>query len=307
MTIYTSSESSISALATDLAVLRACYDAGDFQCIVDRSIALLTEPLNQEDRFKVLLWKSVAESELGRYTEGSETLRLAGLLLDGMSGSNKAKFHGQRALFSSKRKDTDAALVDLAAAKFWAQEAGDKEAEARARNNLAKQYSDAGRVDEALQEVAAAIQFAEGHGDYLLLARFYDLKAGILVTHHRYAEAVSWGEKAVRLLGSHPVAIEARATLGRALISIGGEYLDSDDPLANFRARRSAQDLLATPLTKDLLQQALERSAGNIRTAAASLNLNHSAVRKAMKKHGLTHLQTRRHDRKYFKSVIIVK
>lgn len=243
-----------------------------------------------EKRFSAYLLMACAEWRKGWAKQSLQTLGKASALFDAVTPRLKGRFHGQRAVVHSRLKNPDAALMDLVAAKFWAEEAGDDEEIAIARNNLSKQYSDAGRFEEAITEIDAAISYAQRHGGGLLLGQFYDMKAQVFVNAGKFVDALSLCRKAIELLNDHPSETEARETYGRALIGLGAEYLThAEDPVSTFRAKRHAADLVSEPLTKDLIALALEQSNGNILNAAERLGVYHSALLKAIKKCGIRH------------------
>lgn len=268
---------------------RACFDLGDYDEAIATAKAMLPSLTRTLDRFRALHLIACSEGQKGWYKQSLRTLNLVETLYDDLPAASKSRVHGQRAFIYSKLKESDKALSDLEAAKFWAEESGDSESLARARNNLAKQYSDAGRFDEALIEVNAAIGFAQTHGDEVLLGQFYDNKAQVFVSQGCFSEALEFTEKAMFLLEAHPSGIEARETHGRALIGLGVTYLTHDDPVDAFRAKRHAADLISEPLTKDLIMLALEQSNGNVLNAASRLGVYHSALLKAMKNNGVPH------------------
>lgn len=272
-----------------LEMARARFDSGDYEEAIALARSTLSSLSRKQDRFKALHLIACSEGQKGWYKQSLRTLALVGELVDDLPAITRARFHGQRAFVHSKLKEVNEALIDLEAAKFWAEESGDAESIARARNNLSKQYSDAGRFDEALTEVNAAIEFALGHTDKVLLGQFYDMKAQILISRGQFSEALECSEAAMELQSGHPSAIEARETHGRALIGLGASYLTQDDPVATFRARRNALDLIPAALTNELIKLALEQSNGNVLNAASRLGIYHSALLKAMKNNGIPH------------------
>lgn len=272
-----------------LEMARACFDLGDYDEAIALAKAMLPSLTRTPDKFRALHLIACAEGQKGWYKQSLRTLNLVEKLYDDLPAASKSRFHGQRAFIHSKLKESDKALNDLQSAKFWAEESGDSESLARARNNLAKQYSDADRFDEALIEVTAAIEFAQTHGDEVLLGQFYDNKAQVLVRQGIFLEALDLTEKAMFLLEAHPSGTEARETHARALIGLGVAYLTQDDPVSAFRAKRGAADFISEPLTKDLIMLALEQSNGNVLNAASRLGIYHSALLKAMKNNGVPH------------------
>lgn len=272
---------------------RACFDLGDDDEVIITIRAALPSLTDPQERFKAYLLMACSEWRKGWVKQSLQTLSKAAPLFDKMPPKLKGRYHGQRAVVHSRLKKRDAALMDLEAAKFWAEQAGDEEEIAIARNNLSKQYSDAGRFEEAITEVDAAIGFARACSDNRLLGQFYDMKAQILVKQERFEEALEFSEKAMFLLESHPTVTEARETHGRALIGLGASYLVQDDPVATVKARRSAAELIPTHVDKEVIQLALERSNGNVLGAAEDLGVYHSHLLKVSRKYNLPH-ETRR-------------
>lgn len=266
---------------------RACFDSGDDDEVIGLIRTALPSITESEGRFKALLLMACSEWRKGWAKQSLQTLGKASALFDEMSPRLKGRFHGQRAVAHSRLKNHDAAVVDLESAKFWAQVANDQEEIAIARNSLAKQYSNAGRFDEAISEVDAAIEFARHRQDEPLLGQFCDMKAQILVKAKRFEEALRFSERAMSLLESHPALTEARETHGRALIGLGATYLAQDDPIASLSARRRAAELLPTTIDKESLELALERANGNVLSAADDLGVSHSHLLNSIKKHGL--------------------
>jgi tetratricopeptide (TPR) repeat protein len=258
---------------------RACFDLGDY----DEAIRLARATLpatDTDDRFAALQLIACAQARRGFFKQSLETLAAIGPLVDDLPPESKAKFFGQRAFAQSKLGHSGAALIDLEAARYWAEESEDQESVARARNNLAQQYKEAGRFDEALVEVGAAIEFAETFGDEILLGDLCDMKAQVMVDAGRYREATEFSERAITLLVDHPSLTEARATYGRALIGLGATYLEQEDPVATFAAKRRASDLVKCNLDQEIVHLALERSNGHVSKAANSLNVSHKAIQK---------------------------
>lgn len=283
----------------DLETARALFAVGDY----DDVLALVTPIIddsgtNPADKCSALRLQACVETERKQYGESLETLAKAGHLIDEVSPDMRAKFFGQRGLAKRNLGNIDAALVDYAAARHWACEAGDKHTEAGVRNNLAKIYSDVGRFEEAIIEVDIAIQIALRLQDDISLGRYYDLKAQILSGKKFYAESLGCSKKALALLvglpGSHPALIEARVTHGRILIALGGTYLEQPDPIGTYCAMRDAAKLLPTALDKATLRLALSRSGGHVLGAAKLLHIRHSALSRAIEKQGLDRQPKRR-------------
>lgn len=266
---------------------RACFDLGDDDEVIRLIRVALPSFTDPAERFKALLLMACAEWRKGWAKQSLHTLSKAEPLFEEMAPRLKGRFHGQRAVAHSKLKHNDAALMDLEWAKFWAEQANDHEEVAIARNNLAKQYGVAGRIEEAIEEVNAAINYARAKQDDHLLGQFYDMKAQILVNNNQFVEALRFSEMAMRLLDAHPALAEARETHGRALIGLGATYLNQDDPIASLKARRRAAELLPTTVDKEIIQLALKRTDGNALSAADDLGVYHSHLLNAIKKHKL--------------------
>lgn len=286
------------SLSLNLEVARSCFAAGDYADANAAADSVLSEHgLSDEHRIGALMMKACVYSQTGRDADCLEILRILGPQIDNAPAKQRAHFYGQRAYMNVKSGCVDAALVDYEAARFFAREAGDDLAEARIRNNLAKQYSNVGKFDEAITEVDAAIVCAKRLSDETLLGNFYDQKAQILSAHQHYAEALRFSERAISLLKDHPTLLEARATHGRALIALGASFLGEPETVEGFCVRRAAAKSIQVSLTPKLIQYALSRSNGHVLKAADLLHVRHSALIRAIEKHGLQR-QPKRHRRK---------
>lgn len=280
--------SSINNSNTDLAVVRTLFTSGQYEQVIEAARPLCQNAsLDIETRFASYLLIASAESELGYYSESLETLKAAGPLLDNALPRQKASFYGQRAHVNAKLKKKDSPLVDYEAARFWAQEAGDQVVEARVRNNLAKRYSEIGRIVEAIAEVDAAIKIAVRLQDDHLLGRFYDQKAQVLLDDRRFVESIACSKKALMLLEGHPALTEARTTHGRALIALGVSFLPEPKTIEDFCIRRDAAKSLQVALTPDVIKRALKGSGGHVLKAAEVLNVSHPVLIRSIEKHGI--------------------
>lgn len=273
-------------ICAELEMARACFDLGDYRETVSIAKATLPSLVEPEKRFTAFQLIACSQWRQGLYRQSLDTLAEIGPLVDDLPPALMAKFFGQRALAYSKLGNSDAALMDLENARYWSEECGDQQSLARARNNLAKQYKEAGRFDEALAEVNFAIEFAEGFGDEILLGELCDMKAQVLVDARHYSAAAELSERALTLLGNHPSLTEARETYGRALIGLGVTYLEQKDPIATFAARRRASEMIRCTLDENIVHLALERSNGRVSKAAELVGVHHEAMAKAAKKYG---------------------
>lgn len=281
-------ENTSSTKSGALEIGRALFTNGDYKetiSVVEQII--LGDGVDVESRFAAYLLKASSQSELGCYLASLETLRDAGPFLDDATARQKASFFGQRAHVNIKLNRDNGPLVDYEAARHWAQEADDELIEARVRNNLARVYSKSDRFVDAIVEVDAAIRIVTRLNDQINLGRFYDQKAQILLDHDHYAESVACGKKALGFLGDHPAALEARLTLGRALIKLGATYLEQPDPLDTFCAKRDAAKSIQVKLSPDLASMALRRSNGHVVQAAKFLGIRHYALTKIAARHSI--------------------
>jgi len=280
----------------DLELARNLFHAGDYHDAESAVDAVLDGPVISGDaKFAALLLKASIYSETNRLNGSLEVLKSAGPLLDAAPASQKARFYGQRAHVRVKLGHTDGPLVDYEAARFWAQEAGDKFSEASIRNNLAKRYGDSGRIEEALKESDAAIMMILELDQEIYLGRFYDQRAQILNDRGMFSEALQFSEQAIRLLEGHPAFPEASDTHARALRGVGTAYLNRLDPITRFRVSRTICKSLDIPLDPEIIQMAMERSDGNVYRAAILLDIKHPSLLESIKRHGLQDLQHRRH------------
>lgn len=289
-----------------LAVLgeaRALYDCGAFAEAVDAAKTIYQDSEDNEMRFRAILLASSGESEQRHYATALKTLQLADPLLDEARPVWKANYFCQRAHLKVRLnpKVVDCAVIDYQAAIFYAQEADDSRVEARARNNLARRHSKANRFDDAIREVDAAIRIADRLGERVELGRFYDQKAQILIDHRHFAEATRFSERAISLLNDHPSQSEARTTYGLALVALGAEFLEQEDPIDTFTSKRQAVKYVSMSLDASLIQLALDRASGNISHASDLLHVKHTSLLELIKKFKLTRSPVRRRGRTYNK------
>ena len=289
------------SIGQDVDVARALFDRGDYR----EAYALAMKTYEQADhvdvKIRALLTASASRSEQRKYSDALATLDLASPIVDEAAPAQKAKFFGQRAYLHTKLKDDENVLIDYEAARLHAQEAGDKVIEAQIRNNLAGCYRRLRRFEESIAESDAAIDITRHTGDRLWLARFYDQKAQTLIAMARGAEAVTLSRKAVDMLGDHPSSAEARITHGRALIVLGASYLEMDDPVETFGAKRRAVKLIDHAPTPELMQLALDRVDGHVAPAAQLLGISYPTLIQSIERHGLKRQQPLRRG----KSVLV--
>lgn len=259
----------------------------------DHSEALIAADA-ESDSSKGLLLKACALCEVGRF---SDCIDLLGRIedLDLREPTFKHSFYHQRARAASKMGRTDAALIDYEAAKYWAAKSGDPLREANARNNLAKLYAEAGRIDEALVECHAAINTAERLNEQGLLGRYLDQKAQIFIVAGQFSNAVNVADRATRILEQHgnpSTLAEARMTCGKAHVLLGASYLDTLDPVDRCREGKAVG--LNRQITEDLVQMALARTNGHVYQAAKLLGAPHASVIRITQSKKLDRIPTRR-------------
>lgn len=289
MTTIASNSRSHDAVAVSpvLDAARMLFMSGDFADAI-REAAPLTPPGNSTPiRIAAALLQASAESELKLYSASRSTLEAIAPLIEYGSAHQQAHFYGQRAHLHRKIGSLDAALTDYEGARVWALASEDDSTIARVRNNLAKIYSELGRFDEAVKESDLAIAIARRRGEDELLGRYYDQRAQVLVDMRDYPEALKYSEKAMDLLRDSPSLAEARNTHGRALISLGGLFLETDDPLETFKAKHDAVKIIQVTLNKELVGIALEKSHGKVLPAATLLGVRHSAIVKFTKSNAM--------------------
>jgi len=276
------------------------FDGRHDEALIEAEVLCLSpEPL---ERLSGLLLKACIQAERNEFSESLDTLKIAGPLIDAAPARSKAAFHGQRAFNRVKIGRKNPALVDYEAARFWASEANDELSQVSISNNLAKVYSDVGRYENAISESDRAIQLARKLNERIYLGRCYDQRAQILNDHKLYVEAVRWSEKALALLGAHPASAEARLTHGRALIGVGESYLDSPDPVEDFRVRREIVNSIHVSLSPELINLALERCEGNIKRTAQFLRVKHQSLQGSINR-----FELRPHQKRHVKRSIIAK
>lgn len=290
----------LTAPPTKVDIARSHYFAGEYDAAINEAEILIASS-EVTERVGGLLLKACIQSERNQFSECLATLKIAGPLIDQVPAKSKAAFHGQRAYVRVKigrRKD---ALVDYEAARFYAQESGDRLAEATVRNNLARVYSQCKRFDDAIAESDNAITMFRALNERIYLGRAYDQRAQIFNDNGFYSEAVRWSEKALSVLGSHPASAEARMTHGAALIGLGETYLDHPDPVENFRTRRALVNSINTSLDPGTIQIALDRCEGNILRASVLLNVKHQSLQGAVNRFKLKSSQSRQVRRSLIK------
>jgi tetratricopeptide (TPR) repeat protein len=293
VTTTTEITNTLSASALDAA--RALFAAGDYGEALEMANQIeADENASFEAQFGAKILKASIYSETDRAIECVATLELAAPIVDEAPARLKASFYGQRAYVAANAGRFDDAVVDYEGARTYAHESGDLVVEARVRNNLARQYSRVGKFDDAITESDAAISIMLSRGDDLLLGRFYDQRAWILLEHTHFSEALRFSENALAMLAHHPSITEARATHGRILIALGASYLEQPDRIETFRARRAAEKSIAVSLDAEIVELALRKSGGQIVKASALLNVRHSALIRAIKKFHLERKPSRR-------------
>lgn len=279
----------------ELEMARALFAVGD-----DDDVLRIVLPICERDdghpidRLGALQLKACVEWRRHEYTQSLETLKRAGTLVDDAPLDLRGKFFGQRALVYRSLNQIDGALVDYEAARECANDCGDATTEATIRNNVAVVYSDAGRTDEALLEIDAAIKtFTRLHDD-VNLGYCYDTRAQVLIGVHRYVEALTCTKRAISLLANHPAGVGARSTHGLAMIGVGVSCLEAPKTIEQFRQRRAAARSIHVELDRELLKVALKRANGHVLGAAKLLHVSHSAIIGLIKKHGLERVPQRR-------------
>lgn len=284
-------------IGQDVVVARALYDRGDYQDAYVLSMRVFEDSAESDVKVRALLTASSCRAEQKKYADALAVLDRGSLLVDDVAPVQKAKFFGQRAFLHTKLKDDANVLIDYEAARTYAQAAADKVLEGQIRNNLAGCYRRMGRLEESIIESDAAIDIVRRSGDRLWLARFYDQKAQTLIEMENYAEAVTISRKAVDMLGDHPSSVEARATHGRALIALGASYLETDDPVESFGAKRRAAKLIDKAPSRELMQLALDRVGGRVAPAAQLLGISYPTLIESIERHGLTRQKPYRRGR----------
>lgn len=284
-------------IGSDIDVARALYDRGDYKEAHALAMRIFADHESVEVKLRALLTASACRSEQKRYADALTTLNLGGELLDDVGPVQKAKFFGQRAYLHTQLKDDENVLIDYAAARMYAEAAGDKVIEAQARNNMAGCYRRLKRYEESIAESDAAINVVRRSGDRLWLARFYDQKAQTLLEMVRYEDAAALSRKAVEMLGDHPSGFEARMTYGRALILLGAYYLETDDPVETFCSKRQAARSIDEPPSPELIQLALDRVDGRVSKAAQLLGVSYTTLIESIDRYRLTRREPQRRAR----------
>lgn len=270
---------------------RALYDDGKYKEAIKKADSVLNGDAPESIKLKVLHTKGAALWEIGQSDACFALLAEAGPLIDRAEPRSRASFFGQRALLFRSAGRLDDAMVDYEEARFWAQEAGDQQIEARVRSNLAKVYTELGRFEEANKESDAAIALAESLGEIVLAGRFYDLKAQNLVDQEKYGDALTCSLEAINRLDNHPSGAEARTTHAKALDAAIKDYLSATDTVDTFRLRRVIVNALTVKLDVHVVRLALKRSQGNVYSAAKLLNVKHPSLLEAIEKFDLVDQQ----------------
>ena len=282
----------LAAAVTKIEIARSLYFAGDYDAAIEEAEILIASG-GIAERVGGLLLKACIQSERDQFSECLDTLKVAGPLIDQASAKSRAAFYGQRAFARVKTGRKKDALIDYEAARVYAQESGDQLAEATVRNNLARIYGQCERFDDAITESDSAILMFRKLNERIHLGRAYDQRAQILNNEGLYSEAITWSEKALSILGTHPASAEAKMTHGVALIGLGESYLDHPDPVENFRTRRAMVNMINTSLGPEVIQLALDRCEGNVLRASVLLNVRHQSLQGAVNRFKLKSHQNR--------------
>jgi tetratricopeptide (TPR) repeat protein len=285
-----------------LALARALYDDGRYRESIEEARRVLSEVLTVDARLRCLFLIGSNHWELRERDECLATIADAGSLLDDAPLELRGNFYGQRALLYRNAGEYDQSLIDYAEALHWAIEAGDRECEARVRNNVAKIHSDQGNLTEALKENKEAIRIVTELNDTVLAGRFYDMRAQIYLAHGQHEESLKAGCEALRRLRGHATSIEAQETHARALNEAVSFYLAENDPVRRFNLRRVIVNGLATPLDPEIILIALRRTDGHVFKAAKLLNVRHQSIQPIIEQSGLSRRPKRRRQKSLIKA-----
>lgn len=276
---------------------RALYDIGDYRECALLAGVVRSESSDLETTLSAGILEAVALGEQGEYRNALDVLTEVGGLIDKAPARLKAKYFGQRAYMKGKIGEADSLLIDYEAARTHAIEAGDAVTIATVRNNLAKQYSNAGRLNEAVAESDAAISVARVLCDDVYLGRALDMRAQILVDNGLYEDALEYSEQAIRLLENHPSLKEAQTTHGHALIGLGSALLGEPDSIECFYIRRKLIKAVPNKLLSEVARDALEQANGRVSKAAEILKISHPSMIDAIDRFQLDRASKRRRNK----------
>lgn len=220
--------------------------------------------------------------------------------LEDLTLARRARVLYWRAKLQSDLKKFDLALVDYAGAAAYFELAGNLSGVAHAWNNVASVQRKLKRFEDAHESADKALALLPKDDPFL--ANFLNLKAAILLSERRFAEAESVARRAVGLVeGSDRLGVlcENLCTLARSLAAQRAfadasimfkraqeiaEQLDSPHALFTVTsARKDAAQEFIQSAEVELAELALQMCDGSYRTAAKKLDLTHTSIRKILK------------------------
>lgn len=184
--------------------------------------------LDSEQRLRALLNTAIIEQMATRNNEALRIYREAAPLCEASTNNSlKGKFHNSYAIvlkglgLSQDREEyIDEALVQLAAARFHLEQAGNKRIRARVENNEGFLFASIGRFKEAYEHLDRARALHLSVGDHGGAAGCDDTRAQVLLMEGKNELAEKTSRAAVRSLergGEQSFLAEALTTHGQAL------------------------------------------------------------------------------------------
>ena len=216
-------------------LLAVCYwreGAIDEARAVLRDVLARNDGRDAEVEGRALLALAMVERRATRYDEALEILRRAAPLFEASTNDFlKGRFHSHLGTVlenlgrAQSRPDyIDRALVEYAAASFFAEQAGNNYFLAVIENNLGFLYHTLDRNEEAREHLVRSHQLFEEVGDRGWIRAISDTLARVLSAEGRYDEAERFARSAVRGVesgGEQSLLIEHMTTLGTVLARRG--------------------------------------------------------------------------------------
>lgn len=165
------------------------YRAGNADKALTDTEVLLSEPLETETRFRILLLRTTIYWERKQISEAWGVLLSTLPIYEACSSLSKGKFHGHRGLLLRAKGDLDRAILDYTAAIYFFGESNNVRAHAIAINNLAGVYCDAKKYTEAYQYAEQARALFHDLGDKTYEAEALDQIAQIHLAQQKLAKS----------------------------------------------------------------------------------------------------------------------
>lgn len=230
--------------------------------------------------------------EMERFDESGQALEKAAPFIDSADLRVQASFYFQRGRFHKENKRYDAALTDYSgAASFW-KALGNTEREVAALNNLASLYLLIEDLDQAQENINAALSLDPGSE---FISQVYDTQANIFLVEGKLEAALNAHERSLDLCANG---------LWRETFERTGDRITRK--LLYLLGVDALQDLEVVKV--GMVRRALIETGGSLSGAAVVLGLGpkgHKGVDWIISKHPeLEPLRVKRRERSKFKSII---